>query len=346
MRAWLQAARLPSAVNLQLPLLFGQTLAYATYGAVYAQLCLLLALYGLAMQLFIVFLNDWADKQADVLNETPTLFSGGSRVLVERRIEPTTLLRAGLFSGVAVLALGLVELARPLEQLHGGRRLVYRLVERLLLPIGGCGRPVPASLPIEPIERRDCAAVGRRVSSLWSTWAQARKHMVGMGVSQRRALLLSSPLVYGSRWLASERTPTSVPCRSSSGLASSMASPNNDYIVAHHYVRSAIMFSVMPSFGLFSNAKGRKNGLEKIFSVNFTSNPAKSRASQAKFLCCQFGGLFKIYHQPCFETTYCRLQRLTMARPGDNSTGLCVVGPFNLCGQMIKKLIKSAVIGK
>ena len=85
MRAWLQAARLPSAVNLQLPLLFGQTLAYATHGAVSAQLCLLLALYGLAMQLFIVFLNDWADRQADDLNETPTLFSGGSRVLVERR---------------------------------------------------------------------------------------------------------------------------------------------------------------------------------------------------------------------------------------------------------------------
>ena len=108
MRAWLQAARLPSAVNLQLPLLFGQTLAYATYGAVYTQLCLLLALYGLAMQLFIVFLNDWADRQADALNETPTLFSGGSRVLVERRIEPATLLHAGLFSGVAVLALGLL----------------------------------------------------------------------------------------------------------------------------------------------------------------------------------------------------------------------------------------------
>ena len=104
----LQAARLPSAVNLQLPLLFGQTLAYATYGAVSAPLCLLLALYGLAMQLFIVFLNDWADRQVDALNETPTLFSGGSRVLVERRIEPTTLLRAGLFSGIAVLALGLL----------------------------------------------------------------------------------------------------------------------------------------------------------------------------------------------------------------------------------------------
>ena len=117
MRAWLQAARLPSAVNLQLPLLFGQTLAYATYGAVSAPLCLLLPLYGLAMQLFIVFLNDWADRQVDALNETPTLFSGGSRVLVERRIEPATLLRAGLFSGIAVLALGLLLAAahnRPL----------------------------------------------------------------------------------------------------------------------------------------------------------------------------------------------------------------------------------------
>ena len=73
MRAWLQAARLPSAVNLQLPLLFGQTLAYAMYGAVSAQLCLVLALYGLAMLLFIVFLNDWPIA-ADAPNETPTLF--------------------------------------------------------------------------------------------------------------------------------------------------------------------------------------------------------------------------------------------------------------------------------
>ena len=117
MRAWLQAARLPAALNLQLPLAFGQALAYATHGHFHTLLGIILALYGLAMQLFIVFLNDWADRQVDALNETPTLFSGGSRVLVEQRIEPGALMRAGLIAGGAVLALGLLlaaAYARPL----------------------------------------------------------------------------------------------------------------------------------------------------------------------------------------------------------------------------------------
>lgn len=159
MRAWLQAARLPSVVNLQLPLAFGQALAYTAHGHFSTSLCVLLALYGLAMQLFIVFLNDWADRKADALNETPTLFSGGSRVLVDQRLEPGVLLRAGLLAGGAVLALGLLLAlahARPLAPFLfiGGLlllwsyslpplRLNYRGGGELLQALGvGCILPV------------------------------------------------------------------------------------------------------------------------------------------------------------------------------------------------------------
>ncbi len=108
MRAWLQAARPASAVNIQLPLAFGQALAYASDATLFPALCLLLSLYGLCMQLYIVFLNDWADQRADALNDAPTAFSGGSRVLVERRLRPEALQRAGRAAGVAIVALGLL----------------------------------------------------------------------------------------------------------------------------------------------------------------------------------------------------------------------------------------------
>ncbi len=108
MRAWIQAARPASAVNIQLPLAFGQVLAYATHTSLSAELSLWLGLYGLCMQLYIVFLNDWADQRADALNETPTPFSGGSRVLVEQRLSPVALRRAGSAAGWTVAVLGLL----------------------------------------------------------------------------------------------------------------------------------------------------------------------------------------------------------------------------------------------
>jgi 1,4-dihydroxy-2-naphthoate polyprenyltransferase len=107
-RAWLQASRPAAAVNLLLPLALGQALAYQTTGLFSSDFCLLLLLYGLAMQLYIVFLNDWADQRADALNTTPTPFSGGSRVLVEKRLPPHHLLYAGLGTGLSIIILGLL----------------------------------------------------------------------------------------------------------------------------------------------------------------------------------------------------------------------------------------------
>lgn len=108
LRAWLQASRPAAAVNLLLPLALGQALAYQTTQLFSIDFCLLLLLYGLAMQLYIVFLNDWADQRADALNDTPTPFSGGSRVLVEKRLHPRDLLYASLSAGLSIIILGLL----------------------------------------------------------------------------------------------------------------------------------------------------------------------------------------------------------------------------------------------
>lgn len=107
LRAWLRATRPAAAINLLLPLALGQALAHQATGAFSMASCLFLLLYGLAMQLYIVFLNDWADQRADVLNDTPTIFSGGSRVLVEKLLPPRALLYAGLGAALSIIALGL-----------------------------------------------------------------------------------------------------------------------------------------------------------------------------------------------------------------------------------------------
>jgi len=51
-------------------------------------------LFGLFDQLFIVYANDCADEPTDRLNHTFTPLSGGSRVLVEGKIQPHQLRRA------------------------------------------------------------------------------------------------------------------------------------------------------------------------------------------------------------------------------------------------------------
>ncbi|MGY8824767.1 MAG: prenyltransferase [Candidatus Latescibacterota bacterium] len=107
LRTWLRATRPTAAINLLLPLALGQALAHQATGMFSMLSCLFLLLYGFAMQLYIVFLNDWADQRADELNDTPTIFSGGSRVLVEKCLPPRALLYAGLGAALSIIALGL-----------------------------------------------------------------------------------------------------------------------------------------------------------------------------------------------------------------------------------------------
>lgn len=106
--AWLQAARLPAQLYIFWPLLLGQSLATAQGMSLSWSALLACQGYGLAMQLFIVFANDVADKETDALNRTATPFSGGSRVLVNGVLTPEELGRAALACAMVCLLLGLV----------------------------------------------------------------------------------------------------------------------------------------------------------------------------------------------------------------------------------------------
>ena len=92
--AWIQAARFPSQLYLLLPVYLGQLWAeHAGYPRNNTLFYLALA-FALLDQLYIVFANDYADQEADAANLSPTLFSGGSRVLVEGKLSPISLIRA------------------------------------------------------------------------------------------------------------------------------------------------------------------------------------------------------------------------------------------------------------
>ncbi|HEX8538121.1 MAG TPA: prenyltransferase [Cystobacter sp.] len=104
LRAWLQASRLPSQSYIALPLLLGQFLAvHATGGALRMGTLVAVQLFGMLDQLFIVYANDWADQETDRRNRTATVFSGGSRVLVEGRLSPRALGTAAIACAVMLV---------------------------------------------------------------------------------------------------------------------------------------------------------------------------------------------------------------------------------------------------
>ena len=63
--AWIQAARPLAQLNIALPLLFGQALAFAALGRFSLGWMYLAGLFGLLVQLVIVFVNDFADRETD-----------------------------------------------------------------------------------------------------------------------------------------------------------------------------------------------------------------------------------------------------------------------------------------
>lgn len=90
-KRWLKASRLPSQTYIFFPLLLGQILGYAHIATWHWPIALLVHVFGLFIQLYIVYANDYADYQVDILNDTYTIFSGGSRVLVDGDITPEAL---------------------------------------------------------------------------------------------------------------------------------------------------------------------------------------------------------------------------------------------------------------
>lgn len=149
--AWIQAARPLAQINIALPLLLGQAMAFAALGRFSVGLMYCAGLFGTLVQLVIVFVNDFADRETDARNTTFSRFSGGSRVLPEGRIAPAALRRAALLMlALLLLFCGALALAgRPWAPLfalatallvwaynHPPLRLAYRGHGELLQGIG------------------------------------------------------------------------------------------------------------------------------------------------------------------------------------------------------------------
>jgi 1,4-dihydroxy-2-naphthoate octaprenyltransferase len=106
--AWVQAARPLAAANVAVPLILGQALAYAAHARFSWPLFGAIQLLGLLNQLFIVFANDFADREADAINPSPSVVSGGSRVIQEGKLEAEDLRKAARAMLVAMLVLAVV----------------------------------------------------------------------------------------------------------------------------------------------------------------------------------------------------------------------------------------------
>lgn len=102
--AWVRASRLPSQSYIALPLLLGQLVAERTTGELDLAILALVQAFGVFDQLAIVYGNDWADVETDRRNETATMFSGGSRVLVDGLLSRRSVGRAAILAAVLALA--------------------------------------------------------------------------------------------------------------------------------------------------------------------------------------------------------------------------------------------------
>jgi len=129
LRAWIQASRPLAQVNIAVPLLLGEMLAYVECLRLDVGLLVVAHAFGVLDQLFIVWANDVADETDDRANSAPTPFSGGSRVLVEGKLRRATLARAAAVAALAMLGLSVyaaVALDRP------GMPLAWALAVALL----------------------------------------------------------------------------------------------------------------------------------------------------------------------------------------------------------------------
>ncbi len=123
LRAWIQASRPLAQVNIAIPLLLGEMIAFAEGLRLDLGLLVVAHAFGVLDQLFIVWANDVADEEADRANESPTPFSGGSRVLTEGKLQRSQLARAAAGAALAMLGLSLYAafaLDRPATPLAWG----------------------------------------------------------------------------------------------------------------------------------------------------------------------------------------------------------------------------------
>lgn len=105
-RAWIKASRITSQSYIALPLILGQLLATPQTGHWDWTVFALVQAFGIFDQLYIVFANDVADYEADQHNDAPTMFSGGSRVLVDQDLTRRELAIGALVMAVLALVIG------------------------------------------------------------------------------------------------------------------------------------------------------------------------------------------------------------------------------------------------
>ncbi len=99
-KAWIKASRIPAQSFIFPSLLLGQSIGYFISGNWNWMLFMLIHLYGIAMHLFIVYANDYADYESDLMNTSYTPFTGGSRVLIEGSLSKKDLLTASYVTAV------------------------------------------------------------------------------------------------------------------------------------------------------------------------------------------------------------------------------------------------------
>jgi 1,4-dihydroxy-2-naphthoate polyprenyltransferase len=118
----IRAARPLAHANIAPALLLGQALAFRVDGRFSLGALAYVHLFGIVDHLFIVFANDYADRHAD--SAARTLVSGGSGVLVEGRVRPSTLRVAAFAAGVTLILLGIA---------HGTIMLAFALAAIALI---------------------------------------------------------------------------------------------------------------------------------------------------------------------------------------------------------------------
>ena len=152
---WWQASRPLAQVNIALPLLLGQAAAWRVEHAFSPFWLGAAILWGVLDHVFVVYANDYADRDFDTLARTP--ISGGSGVLAEGKLAPAQLRRAASVSVTLLLGWSLVLafLGRPWTPVYalfavallwlysfGPARLSHRGGGELLQGVGiGVGLP-------------------------------------------------------------------------------------------------------------------------------------------------------------------------------------------------------------
>lgn len=102
LRPWVQASRPLAHVNIALPLFLGQAAALSTHRVFDSGWFGAAVVWGVLDHMFVIFANDYADRDADT--HARTLISGGSGVIPEGKLHARAVRRAAIACATALLA--------------------------------------------------------------------------------------------------------------------------------------------------------------------------------------------------------------------------------------------------